>query len=180
MQHIAADQVDEHQHHVLQERFIDGANNRSNLAPGDALTFPLRGGFQDQMLKLLHDDSQRTGRTPDMLVEVQVSEKLAHGLCANATLEAKEIEDRHDQADQPATPLLGFPKPGLGMAMSALHGLAQTMNAAFGKAGLRGNLTNTGLGVMPNAVENQAAFSPESHVGRSSAAGLNSWLNLAP
>jgi hypothetical protein len=66
------------------------------------------------------------------------------------------------------------------MTISALYGLAQTMHTAFGETDLRGNVTNTGLGVIPKAVENQEAFGPESHVGRSSAAGLNLWLNLAP
>jgi hypothetical protein len=45
---------------------------------------------------------------------------------------------------------------------------------------LTGHLANTGLGVLPKGVENQAAFGPISHVGRSSAGGLNSCVNLVP
>ena len=54
------------------------------------------------------------------------------------------------------------------------------MHATLGESRLQGNLPDTGLGMNPKGVEDEAAFGPEFHVGGSSAEGLNSWLNLAP
>src|SRR4029450_5677694 len=39
-QYIARGQVHEHQHHVLEEGLIDGPNDRSYLAMGDAVLLP--------------------------------------------------------------------------------------------------------------------------------------------
>ncbi len=66
------------------------------------------------------------------------------------------------------------------MLIAAGHRLSQPMHATLGESRLQGNLPDTGLGMIAKDVENEAAFGPESHVGWSSAEGLNSWLNLAP
>src|SRR6266850_900283 len=115
-----------------------------------------------------------------MLLQAQASEKRAHCFCSHPALEAKRIENRDDQADEPPAPLFAFPKPRLGMAISARHRLPQAMHAALGEPGLTGDLANTGLGVFTKGVENQAAFGPISHVGQSSAGFLNSWQHSVP
>src|SRR4029077_3070541 len=117
---------------------------------------------------------------PRMLFQVETSEKRAHRFRSHAALPPKIIEDGNDEADEPPATLFGFPKPRLGMLMAVVHRLPQPMHATLGEARLQGNLPDTCLGIISKGVENEAAFSPESHVGRSSAGGLNSWLNLAP
>src|SRR6266853_541130 len=87
---------------------------------------------------------------------------------SHAALEAKVIKDRDHQADEPPVALFGFPKPRLRMAISAVHRPSQAMHAALGESGLTGDLTNTRHSVVPKGVENQAAFRPKSHGGRSS------------
>ncbi len=54
------------------------------------------------------------------------------------------------------------------MAVSALHGLLETMHAAFGQPSLLGHLANALLGVRTKTLENPQAFVPKSHVGLSS------------
>jgi hypothetical protein len=97
------------------------------------------------------------------------SEKLAHRFRPNPALEAKEIKHRDDQAEEPTAAFFGFQKPRLGVAISARYRLPQTMHAALGEPGLNRDLSNAGLGVVTKGFENQTAFRPKSHVGRSSA-----------
>ena len=97
------------------------------------------------------------------------SEKLAHRFRPNPALEATEIEHRDDQADEPTAACFGFPKPRLGVAIAARYRLPQTMHAALRESGLNCDLSNACLGVVTKGVENQTAFRPKSHVGRSSA-----------
>ena len=99
MQHVAADQVHEHQHHALQEGFIYRADNRPDLTLGDALAFPPLGRLYNDELELVHHGPQGTGRTPHMLLKVKASEKRAHRFCSHPALEAKRIENRDHQAD---------------------------------------------------------------------------------
>ena len=104
-----------------------------------------------------------------MLLQVQAREKRAHRFRSHSALEAKVIENRNHEADELPTPLFAFPKPRLGMLIAAGHRLPQAMHAALGEPGLTGHLANARLGVITKGVENQAAFGPISHVGRSSA-----------
>jgi hypothetical protein len=66
------------------------------------------------------------------------------------------------------------------MLISADHCLPEPMHATLGEPRLQGHLPDTGLGLITKGLEKELAFTPKSHVGRSSAGGLNSWLNLAP
>src|SRR5215510_8794724 len=104
-----------------------------------------------------------------MPLQMKPSEKLAHRFRPNPALEAKEIKHRDDEAEAPAAAFFGFPQPRLGVAISARYRLPQTMHAALGESGLNRNVANAGLGIVTKGVENQTAFRPKSHVGRSSA-----------
>jgi hypothetical protein len=66
------------------------------------------------------------------------------------------------------------------MAIAAGHRPPQAMYAALGEPGLTGDLANTGLGVLTKGVENQAAFGPISHVGRSSAGVTKLVVEFSP
>src|SRR5205807_10646887 len=144
-------------------------NDRSCLAPGDPLALPSRGRCKDHAFQLLHHASQGAWRTAHMPLQVKPSEKLAHRFRPNPALETKEIEHRDDQADEPTAACFGFPKPRLGVAIAARYRLPQTMHAALRESGLNCDLSNACLGVVTKGVENQTAFRPKSHVGRSSA-----------
>ena len=177
---IAAYQVHEHHYHPLQKRFIYCPNDRSCLAPGNPLTLPSLDRLKDHAFQLLHQASQGARRTAHMPLQMKPSEKLAHRFRPNPALEAKEIEHRDDQADEPTAACFGFPKPRLRVAITARYRLPQTMHAALGESSLNRDLSKACLGVVTKGVENQTAFRPKSHVGRSSAGYLNSWWNSVP
>ena len=63
------------------------------------------------------------------------------------------IEDGNDEADAPPATLFGFPKPRLGMLVSADHRLPQPMHATLGESCLQSNLPDTCLGVIPKGNE---------------------------
>ena len=54
------------------------------------------------------------------------------------------------------------------MAVSPLHGLLETMHAAFGNPRLVGHMSNALLAIGTKTRENPQAFVPKSHVGLSS------------
>src|SRR4029450_10501301 len=111
---------------------------------------------------------------------MQTSEKLAHRVETDPTLQPERIERGDHQARQPLPAVCGFPEPGFRMAVAALHGLGETMHAAFGQAGLLRNAADALGGIRTKAVENLAPFVPKSHVGRFSEGCLNSWRNSVP
>src|SRR5262249_48017590 len=111
---------------------------------------------------------------------MQMREKLAQRLEADATLETKGIEGRHHQPREPTSSILGFPQPRLRVAVAALHRLLKTMHTAFGKPCLLGKLSHALCGVLTKTIENPKAFVPKSHVGLFSEGCLNSWWNSAP
>ena len=94
-----------------------------------------------------------------------MGEKLTHRIHPHAALEAKGIERGDDQARQPLPAVFGFPEPGFRVAVATLHGLRETMHAAFGKAGLLGKASHTLCPVVTKTLENPQAFVPKSHVG---------------
>src|SRR5436190_22896455 len=100
---------------------------------------------------------------------MQMSEKLAHCVNPHAAFEAEGIERRDHQAGQPTAALFCCPQPGLRMDIPVLQSLPQTMHAALGESGFNCALSNACPGVVAKKVENQTAFRPKSHVGRSSA-----------
>jgi hypothetical protein len=104
-----------------------------------------------------------------MRLKTKTPQKLAAGVCPNAALEAKDIQAGHHEADKPPATFRRFPPPGLRMDIPALQSLPQTMHAALGEPGFNRDVANAGPGVVAKKVENQTAFRPKSHVGRSSA-----------
>ena len=97
---------------------------------------------------------------------MQTSEKLAHRVEPHPALQPERIERGDDQARQPLPAICGFPEPGFRVAVAALHGLGETMHAAFGQAGLLGHAAHAGGGIVTKTVENLSTFVPKSHVGR--------------
>src|SRR6266699_6126401 len=136
--------------------------------------------LQDRLLQRLHHATQGAGRTADMRLKAQTTEKLAERFGPNAALEAEGRERRHHQADEPTAACLRFPPPGLRVLISALHRLCETMHTALGEPGLMGDLADALLGVVTKSFENPKTFGPQSHVGLSSEGKLNSWSNSAP
>ena len=100
--------------------------------------------------------------------KVQPAVKRADTVGTHTSREAKNIEGRHHQAQKPPMPFFGVPQPRLWVAVSAFHGLFETMHAALGKPGALGNLTNALRRVVTKSVENPKAFGPKSPVGWSS------------
>src|SRR5882672_5253583 len=179
-QQVATHQVHEHQHQALQEGFVHRPDDRSHLAIGYPLVLPSRCRFKDHLFQRLHHPSQGARRTAHMRLKAKMSEKLADRFGPNTSLEAEDIEDGHYQADQPTAAFFGFPKPRLRVTGSPVDSLFETMDTAFGKPGLMGNLSNALLRIVTKRVENQKTFGPKSHVGRSSEGWLNSGWNSAP
>src|SRR4030095_12508496 len=149
-------------------------------ARGYPLVLPSCGRLQDRLLQHVRHTAQGAGRTADMRLKAQTTEKLADRFGPNAALEAEGIERRHHQADEPTAACLRFPPPGLRVLIAALHRLLETMTPALGEPGLMGNLADALLGVVTKSVENPKTFGPQSHVGLSSEGKLNSWWNSAP
>jgi hypothetical protein len=54
------------------------------------------------------------------------------------------------------------------MLISVDHRLLEPMHATLGEPRLQGHLPDTGLGLVTKDVENELAFGPKSHGGRSS------------
>src|SRR5256885_6738022 len=131
LQHLAAYQIHEHQHHALQEGFVYGPDDGPYLSSRDTLVLPSLRRLKNGLFQYVHEASQGAGRTTHMHLQAKTDNKLADGLSANASLEAKGIERGHHQADAPTAALVGFPKPRLGVAVSALHRLFETMHTAL-------------------------------------------------
>ena len=104
---------------------------------------------------------------------------LADRFEANAALEIEGIEGHHHQTRKPLSAVLRVPPPRLQVAISAFNGLFETLRAPFGHPRLTGTLSHTLCGVVTKSVENQQAFGPQSHGGRSSDGWLNSGWNAA-
>jgi hypothetical protein len=109
-----------------------------------------------------------------MGLQAKTDEKLADGFRPNSSLEAKDKEGGHDQAQEPSATCFRVPPPRLGVAVPAVHRLEVTMHAAFRKSGSLGKASNALLAVCPNRVANPKTFGPKSHVGRSSDGWLKS------
>jgi hypothetical protein len=58
---IARSQVHEHQHHVLQKRFVHGPDDRAYLTMGNPFLLPSGAGLQEEVFQRVHDVSQGTG-----------------------------------------------------------------------------------------------------------------------
>jgi hypothetical protein len=54
-----------------------------------------------------------------MLIETNPYEEFTQGLSPYTSLETEDVKDRDHQADEPCAPLVGFPKPGLRVMISA-------------------------------------------------------------
>ena len=130
-QQVAAYQIHEHQHHALQEGFVYGPDDGPYLSSRDTLVLPSLRRLKNGLFQYVHEASQGAGRTTHMHLQAKTDKKLADGLSANASFEAKGIERGHHQADAPTAALVGFPKPRLGVAVSALHRLFETMHTAL-------------------------------------------------
>ena len=109
-QQVATGKVHEHQHQTLQEGFIHGPDDRSYLAMGNALLFPGCGGVEDDALQRMHHTAQGARRTPHMRLKMEMAEKLAERFGPHAALEAKHKQGGHDQANEPVSACLRFPK----------------------------------------------------------------------
>ena len=177
---IAGRQIHAAQDHALQKRFIHCPNDLADLALRPALLLPRSGRLSHRRFQPLHDASEGGGRTAHLGVEMQPRKKLAHGLTADPALEPKRIQSRDDQTRQPLTPVFGFPQPGFGMAVAALHGLLQAVHTALGQARLVRKLPYALGSILTQTLDNSQAFIPKSHVGQSSDDVLNSWRNSAP
>ena len=66
------------------------------------------------------------------------------------------------------------------MPVPTLHGLLETMHAAFCQTGLLGELANALGALVTKTLENEETFGPKSHVGQLSEGWLNSCRNSAP
>jgi hypothetical protein len=97
---------------------------------------------------------------------MQTSKKLASRVETHPALQPKGIERGNHQARQPLPAVCSFPEPGFRVAVAVLHGLRETMHAAFGQARLLGNATHALGGMVTKTVENPEAFVPKSPVGR--------------
>src|SRR6516162_11613495 len=96
---------------------------------------------------------------------MQMHDKLADRFATHAALETKDIEGGHQQTREPTSAVFGFPQPRFRVAVSAFHGLCETMHTALGKAGLLSNAAHALLAVVTKTLENPQAFVPKSHVG---------------
>src|SRR5688572_22481241 len=113
-----------------------------------------------------------------MGLHVEMAEKRAEPLGAHTAVEAKHKQRGHDQADEPGAASLGFPKPRLRVAISAIPGLEVAMHAAFGKPGAVRQAPDALFTVFTNCVENDNALGPQSHgVGPSFEERRNSGSN---
>jgi tetratricopeptide (TPR) repeat protein len=176
-QQIPCGEVHEDQQHPFHERFVHRANDLAHLIPRAAVLFPGLRCLQQCGLQRLHHAAQGRGRTPRLRLKVQTRKKLARRVHPHAALEPKDIECGDHKPSQPLPALLGFPSPGLRMAVAALHRLSQTMHTAFGQPSLLSQLAHAWGGIITKALENPQAFVPKSHVGRFSEESLNSWWN---
>src|SRR5918998_6389724 len=98
-----------------------------------------------------------------MGLHMEMAEKRAECLGSHTAFEAEYKQRGHDQADEPGAASLGFPKPRLRVAISAIPGLKVAMHAAFGKPGAIRQAPDALLTVFTNRVENNNTFSPQSH-----------------
>src|SRR5262245_26298126 len=98
-----------------------------------------------------------------MPLQAKSAEKLTEGFSAHSSFEAKHKQRGHDQADQPGTACLRFPKRRLRVAISAIHGLEMAMHTAFGKAGAIHQAPDALLTKLTNRLENDHALGPQSH-----------------
>src|SRR5712691_1951213 len=107
---------------------------------GNPLLLPSGCCLQDRLLQRWHHASQGAGRTADMRLKAQTTEKLADRFGPNASLETEGIERCHDEADEPTAACCRFPPPGLRVLISAFHRLFEAMHTALGEPGPMGNL----------------------------------------
>src|SRR4030095_4781478 len=98
-----------------------------------------------------------------MLLQVETAEKLAERFGPHTAFEAKHKEGDHDQADEPVSACLRFPKRRLRVAVSAVDRLEVTMHAAFGKSSVLRKAPDALFAVLTNRVENDNALGPQSH-----------------
>ncbi len=90
-----------------------------------------------------------------MLIETNPHEEFAQALRPNATLETEGIQDRDDQTDERCAAFTSFPKPGLGVAISAHNRLFKPVHATLGKPCLLSDLANAWVGMTTQGVENK-------------------------
>ena|SRR6516164_6750183 len=89
---------------------------------------------------------------------MQAGKKLADRFHPSPALESKDIECGHHQARSPAPAVFGFPQPRLGMAMTALHGLLETMRTALGQPRLLGKMAHALCAHFTKRLENPQTF----------------------
>src|SRR6266700_990845 len=110
-----------------------------------------------------------------MRLQMEMAEKLADGFSPHAAFEAKHKQSGHDQADEPVSACLGFPRRRLRIAVAAVHRLEVTMHTAFGKSGVLRKASDALLPVFTNRVENDQALGPQSHSGGPCSEGWLTW-----
>ena len=98
-----------------------------------------------------------------MRFQAKTAKKLAECLGSHAPFEAEHQQGGHDQADKPGAACLRLPKRRLRAAVSAIHGLAMAMHAAFGKPGALRKAPEALFAVVTNRVENDNTLGPQSH-----------------
>jgi hypothetical protein len=115
-----------------------------------------------------------------MRLQMEMAEKLAERFGSHAAFKAKPKQGGHDQADEPGSACLRFPKCCLRVAGAAIDRLEVTMHAAFRESGALRKMPDTLRAVFTNHVENANAFSPQSPgVDPCSEGWLNSCRNSA-
>src|SRR5918992_4318283 len=113
-----------------------------------------------------------------MGLHMEMAEKHADRVGSHTAVEAEYKQCGYDQADEPGAASLGFPKPRLWVAISAIPALEVAMHAAFGKPGALRQAPDALLAVFTNRLENDNALGPQSHgVGPSCEERRNSCLN---
>src|SRR5688500_1114589 len=146
---------------------------------GNPFFLPSGAGLQDELPHRAHDAAPATGGAPHRRLHVEMTGKRAAPPAAHTAVQPVHKQRGHDQADEPAgTAGLGFPKPRLRVAVSAIPGLEVAMHAAFGKPGAIRQAPDALLTVFTNRVENDNALGPQSHgVGPSFEERRNSGSN---
>src|SRR2546430_9641616 len=128
----------------------------------NARLFPGCGGVEDGALQRVHHTAQGARRTPHMRLKMETAEKLAERFGPHAAFEAKHQQGGHDQADEPVSACLRFPKRCLRVAVSTIDCLEVTMHAAFRNSSALRKSPDALLPMFTNRVENANTFGIQS------------------
>lgn len=160
-----AGQVHHNESHVLQEGFIHGANDFSDLACRRALLLPRLRRLHNRLLPRLQHPAQGGRRTAQVVLQAQTHEKLAQRVHAHAALEAEGLERGDSQTCEPLAPSLRFPPPGLWRVAPTSHRVPKTVHTALGEAGLLGQVAHALFPMVIKTCDNAKTSVPQSPVG---------------